>query len=268
MSWGIGAAPGTWGELIQGVDRRGRHQLVSLPSRDGSRALVRLLPRRRGSPPVLAAPPWRRAAAAVALLLDELGLGDVQARLSVHSALPRGLGRASSSADLLAALSATCRALRRPLRPAALCALACRIEPTNPTILPGWSLYRQRRGEHLGSARPLPLTLRPLPGSRAVDTRAWHREAPPWTTPQLRAHARSLALLERGIALRDPRRIAAAATRSALLTAERRGRSEVPRALELARERGALGLALSHSGSYMVAIFPPGVPRERRSLPL
>ena len=110
MSWAW--APGTWGELLQG-ESGGRRFLVSLPSARGAQTSVKIRPRLAGEQPVVGG--QKKARTAVSRLLELLDEQGVQVHLSTSTDLQTGVGHASSSADILSALRATCRALSAPL---------------------------------------------------------------------------------------------------------------------------------------------------------
>lgn len=252
-----GRAPGTWGELVQGELANGRRFLLGLPSVRGAVVVVAARRRRWGRAPVVAPPTLAKTGAAVALLLDRLGIDDTQLHLRAESPLARGVGHASSSADILAALSATRRLLRLSLSDAALCQLAACIEPTNPTLLAGACWFDPDGGQLLGR-RPMPgVAVRPLVVGGAVDTRLAARTRPPWTPAQRRSLQQAVDQAQLALSTGSPRLLAAAATRSALLHAERQERADIVAAWGLAREQGALGIAASHSGSGVVALYPP-----------
>jgi L-threonine kinase len=246
--------PGTWGELLQGEGARGR-LLVSLPSRRGSLATVSLRARAHGQAPVRGG--GHKARQAVRTLLEALGERRLQIRLQITTSLRVGVGHASSSADILSALRATCQALSRPLPAEQLCWIAAQVEPTNPTLLAGACLFDPDRGILMGRA-PMPaMAIRQLSCGAAVDTVRARQSRPRWTTAQRRELSRVLELARTALGMGDLSRLAQASTRSALLHAERLERPDIIRASERATRHGALGIAVSHSGSSIVALYPP-----------
>ena len=247
-------APGTWGELVQG-ESAGRRLLVSLPSSRGSLATVTVRSRPLGAPLVLGGKKKARLAVQRLLeLLDEQGL---QVELTVTSTLQTGVGHASSSADILSALRATCRALCRPLSSPALCWLAAQVEPTNPTLLDGACLFEPDRGKIVGRAALPAMKIQPISCGEVVDTVQARQQRTRWSSAQRRELTRILELMGTALGTQDLRRLAQASTRSALLHAERSGRQDILRAWEIARHHRALGIAVSHSGSSIVALHPP-----------
>ena len=251
-AWGW--APGTWGEFVQGEVRPGRRVLVSVPSTVGSRSCVTVRRRNRGMAPVIGCPGRDKARRAVQMLLDALDEGAVQVELSVVSGLPLGVGCASSSADVLSALQATCTALGRPQPARALCGLAARVEPTNPTLIPGACLYDPDAGRSMGQ-HPLPrLRIRPLGFGATVNTVRARALAPSWTRRQRQDINAIVAMAIDALDVGSPELLAEASTRSALLMAERTGRTDIAPAWAKARCGGALGIAASHSGTNIVAL--------------
>ena len=252
MSWAW--APGTWGELIQG-ESEGRRLLVSLPSSSGSLTQVTIRPRPKGSPMVRGGgEKSRRAVQRLLVLLHEQRL---QVHLSVKSTLRPGVGHAPSSADVLSALRATCRALSRSIPSPALCWLAAQVEPTNPTLLTGANLFDPDRGHLLGQG-PLPaMKVLPLSCGAAIDTVKARQHRIRWNLPQQGEMIRIMEWMRTALGRGDLRLMAKAATRSALMHAERTERTDILRAWERARSDRALGIAVSHSGSSIVGIYPP-----------
>ena len=249
-------APGTWGEFIQGEIRPGHRVLVSVPSTLGSRATVTVRERKRGTPQVVGCLGRTKARRAVQMLLDALDEGAVQVELTIRSMLPLGVGRASSSADVLSALQATCTALGRPQSARALCGFAARVEPTNPTLIPGACLFDPDGGRAMGQ-RPLPrLRVRPLGFGAPVDTVRSRATSLDWTRCQRRDINAILAMATAALDAGSPALLARASTRSALLMAERTGRTDIGLAWAKARRCGALGIAASHSGTSIVALHP------------
>ena len=247
-------APGTWGEFVQGEIRPGHRVLVSVPSTLGSRARVTVRERNRGMPQVVGCMGRNKARRAVQMLLDALDEGAVQVELAIRSMLPLGVGRASSSADVLSALQATCTALGRPLSPRALCGFAARVEPTNPTLIPGACLFDPDGGRAMGQ-RPLPrLRIRPMGFGASVDTVRSRAVSPAWTRSHRRDINAIVAMATAALDAGSATLLARASTRSALLMAERTGRTDIGRAWAEARRCGALGIAASHSGTSIVAL--------------
>ncbi|MFT5584650.1 MAG: hypothetical protein ACI9VR_002235 [Cognaticolwellia sp.] len=246
--------PGTWGELVQGVRPNGQRVLVSLPSKRGAWVHGRVVLRRAGEPPVCVPPGHSKAARAVVLLMQRLDVRDAQLLLGFHSCLSRGVGHASSSADVLGALRLAGRLLGRSLSSATLCELASTVEATNPVLVPGACLFEPDAGQVLGQAPMPPLRGIPLQWGAGRETKG--RGQASWSPSARRRFERILCTLLEGLEHCDPVRVIQASTASALLLAEREQRTDVVACLERARALGAAGISASHSGTGVVALFP------------
>ena len=253
-SWGW--APGTWGELVQG-EQNGQRLLLSLPSSRGTFVQASLYPRSSRNPLVVCSHRRWKAQKAVQLLLEYLGETGVQIRLRFKSVLQVGIGNASSSADMFGALRATLRVLKRYVSPVLLCRIASTVEPTNPTIVSGACLFEPDRGLIVGGGRLPKFGVRPLSYGQPVDTIHARNRSPVWKDNERLEFSRILELLRTAIDQGSLRKLADAATRSAFLHADRHSRSDICTAWTESQKIGALGIAVSHSGSSIVALLPP-----------
>ncbi|GIW12052.1 MAG: GHMP kinase [Dehalococcoidia bacterium] len=205
----------------------------------------------------LSGPPDRpKALAAVARLLEEQGLPR-QGRLWIWSSLPRGKGLGSSTADIGAALFATATAHGVVLSSLAAARLALRVEPTDGSLFPGLVVFDHREGrwlELLGPPPPVACVV--LDPGGTVDTLAFNAR-------DQRAHLRAneplireaLAMVRAACREGDVTLLGAAATLSAQAHQAVLEKPLLPLALARAREAGAAGVAVAHSGTVIVALF-------------
>lgn len=258
VRWAL--VPGTCGEFVQGA-LAGVDLLVSCPIDRFARAAV------LAAPGAAAPDAWLRplagfpkVRAAVAAFLRRHGIESLTGRLVVESALPRGKGMGSSTAEILAALAATAAHLGLGASPLDLTRAALAVEPTDSVAWPGLALLDHRRGRlggPLGTPPAMELLL--LDTGREVDTLAFNR------IPDLDALNRrkepavreALALLLEGVTGGRPDRIGRAATLSALAHQEILPRPELGQALAAGREAGALGVVAAHSGGVLGLLFDP-----------
>lgn len=241
--------PGTCGELVQGtVD--GVPFLVSCPIAVYAQTTVAISPTRG---PIVAPADAPKAQAAVRAALTACGAGGRSVHLSIASPLPRSKGLGSSTADVGAALVATGLALGHPLAPEALARMATAIEPSDSSLFPGLALFDHLQAtlyEPLGPAPNLAILV--LDGGGEVDTleynRREHREVLRRLAPQ---HREALEVLRAGLRAGDLAAVGYAATLSALAHQAILPKPALPDAMAVAREVGALGVNVAHSGTVI-----------------
>lgn len=254
MSVACVALPGTCGELVQGtID--GMPFLVSCPI-DRYSVVDVLLSDREG---------WRaprntpKALAAVHAALRHVERQSQGGRLRVRSRLPRSKGYASSTADVAGAIYAAGEALGVRLDARTVARLALGVEPSDSTMFPGLALMDHRTGrcfEPLGAAPPLCLVILDEGGS--VDTHAFNAVDRRQELGALVVqHREALAVLRHGLRDRDWSAVGHAATLSAQAHQRILPKALLPVALRLAREVGALGVCVAHSGTLLGLLLSP-----------
>ncbi len=242
-------APGTCGELVQGA-LNGRDFLVNCPIDLFSRATVQAA----AAPGLRLRDPERhgKVLRAVALLARRRGLR-LRHEASVESAIPRGKGMASSTADLCAALDAVCRSCGEEPTAEEVAAVLAAVEPSDCVHFPGVSLVNHLTGELLDTL-PVPDGLRVLvvDCGGEVDTVAFDRDRARGVYRENGARvAGMLHLLRRGLRGQRREAVAEAATRSAELSQRILRKPQFEELLSRAREIGALGVNCAHSGTVL-----------------
>jgi L-threonine kinase len=256
------AVPGTCGELVQGWSAEWDEPvLVSCPMAVVSRVSVKIRPGPAVTGPA-PAPHYAKSRRAARLLLDHLHRPGLGAALAVASDLLPGRGMASSTADIIGVMAGLALSLGRPITPAALARLACRIEPSDSTMFGPLTALAYRgsaRFAELGPAPALPLLM--LDTGQAVDTLAYNarlnldalRRLAPTTTE-------ALALLSHGLTTADYAALGAAATLSAVSYQAIQPQPWLDQARRWAADTGALGVVRAHSGSVLGLLYPPHTP--------
>ena len=250
---GAAWAPGTCGELAQGhLD--GIAVMVTCPIDIGSKAIVELS---CGSGCVEGPADAPKARRAVASTLDVLGRPELSARLQLQSVLPRSKGMATSTADVTSAIAATATALGATLSPQQQAELAVAIEPSDGVMLPGIALFN-----HLGGriARtlgpPPPMRVLVLEFAGEVDTEAFNAGNRANGVYQDDGRFReALDLIAAGLANGDPRQIGEGATLSSQANQCVLPKPQLPHAMKLAKDAGALGVNVAHSGTVIGLLF-------------
>lgn len=239
--------PGTCGELVQGA-RDGLPFLVSCPVDLFSTVTVEL---GEGGGGITAPPDAPKAAAALQKALVFFGQPDLGARLTISSPLPRSKGMGSSTADVAGAIYAAAIALGRSIDPRQVAALAVALEPTDSSLFPNLALFDHRGGrvyEVLGPPLSLDIVVLDLGGE--VDTIAFNACYRSALLRRLEPQAsEALRLVRAGVAQSDPELVGRGATLSARANQLVLYKPQLEAVLALAREMGAAGVCVAHSGT-------------------
>ena len=245
----VAKMPGTCGELVQGI-KDGVSFHVSCPINIYPVAKVEL----EGDVPILNYPPgYPKAASAVSRTLSFLNCPDLGGKLAIRSFIPRGKGMASSTADVAAAIEATALALGKRLEKRQVARLALSIEPTDGSLFPGIVLFDHRKGtvfQRLGLPPPINIVVLDFGGE--VDTVEFnqtdHSAVLKRLEPQI---AEALKLVRYGVAHGDPELVGQGATLSAQANQEILFKPQLEQVISLAREVGAVGVNVAHSGTVI-----------------
>ncbi|HEX6746941.1 MAG TPA: hypothetical protein VF092_06555 [Longimicrobium sp.] len=253
------------GEIVQGMfyssDGTVEHGLVTLPC-----TLFRTAGRFRPLPsgPLTVEPGDRsRAKAAARLTLDALGRTGWGGAIRIESNVPVQWGCGSSTTDVLATIRAVTDAFGAVLEPAWIAGLAVAAETASDSLMfgPGRAvLFAQRRGRVLlDLGGPLP-AVRVLgfntEGERGVATLTL--PPVPYSAWEIEAYRAVLGLLRRAVEEQDPGLLGRVATGSTLIMQRHRPKRHMPELLRLAKEAGALGVQVAHSGTVAGFLFEPG----------
>lgn len=253
--------PMTCGELVQGISGDGPF-LVSCPIERYARVTATI----NETGPAIGPPERAKAIAAAERTLAHLGLPKLGVTLDVCADLPPGRGFGTSTADVVGAIVATARAVGHEPSTLEIARLAVSVEPSDSTMLPGLAVLDHRGGRHrelLGPAPPISVVVLDFGGT--VDTVAYNEQLDLRVIgSQSHVHEQALALLRDGVKRQDPRTIGEAATLSALANQEILPKPALPTVLQLAKEVGAYGVCVAHSGTALGLLLPPDQPTAVR----
>jgi uncharacterized protein involved in propanediol utilization len=268
---GYGEIHAHHGEIVQGMfyssDGTVEHGLVTLPC-TLYRTRVRFRPLRSG--PLTVEPGDRaRAKAAARLTLDALGRTGWGGAIRIESNVPVQWGCGSSTTDVLATIRAVADAFGAVLEPAWIAGLAVAAETASDSLMfgPGRAvLFAQRRGRVLLDLGG------PLPAVRVLgfNTEGEHGVATltlppvPYSAWEIEAYRAVLGLLRRAVEEQDPGLLGRVATGSTLIMQRHRPKRHMPELLRLAKEAGALGVQVAHSGTVAGFLFEPGAGAAER----
>ena len=175
--------------------------------------------------------------------------------IRLRSDLPRGKGMASSSADIAAVAAAVSLAFGSRLTYREILQLAVTIEPTDGVFLPGIVCLDQMHGRILQSyGEPPQLPISVFDTGGFVDTLEFHRrDKIVWgqkheEKQDIRQKLRQL--------MTSPEYLAEAAAKSALFHQSVLPKPHFADFLALARQMGAMGVNVAHSGTVIGVIWP------------
>jgi uncharacterized protein involved in propanediol utilization len=253
------------GEVVQGLfyaaDGQLEHGLVTLPCPlFATRARFRPL---RSGPLAVEPGDRARARAAARLTLDALGRTGWGGSLRLESNVPLRWGCGSSTADVLATVRAVADAFGAVLAPEWIARLCVAAEGASDSLMFGAGravLFAQRRGTLLldlgGPLPPVRVLGFNTEGVHGVETLAL--PPIPYSAWEAEAFQPLLGLLRRAVEAQDPALLGRVATASTVITQRHRPKRHMPELLRLARETGALGVQVAHSGTVAGLLFAPG----------
>ncbi|MEU6766950.1 kinase [Streptomyces sp. NPDC046853] len=260
----MGAAFGTFGELLQGVlPEEDGDFLVTLPVARWTMATFRPEPGSgsvsgsgSGSRGVVVRPAGKTKALRLARAICELAERQTGLRsggtLRVNSVIPEGKGLASSSADLVATARAVGQALRVEMPPARIERLLADIEPTDGVLYPAIVAFHHRTVRLRGVLGSLPvMAVVGIDEGGSVDTVDFNRIPKPFTLADRHEYARLLDRLACAVRRRDLAEVGRIATRSAEMNQLLRHKWSLEPMREICREVGGLGVAVAHSGTAL-----------------
>ncbi len=266
---GVAIQSSHWGEIIQGPtrDKRGnvRTALITLPRAD--KVAVAEFHLKAGRQ-INVFPSWKqRSLDAARLVLDNYEIGDCGGDLLVLDNIPAGKGAGGSSANVIAAIAAAAAAAGIWISREEVQRTAFEVEGASDPLALGsgraTAVYGSRSGEVVEwVSSPLPrmecLGFVTDPDAIVLTSGLVGREN--YSADEIASFRQILRVAKRGIEARRVDLIAEAATESALLNQQRVVTRRLGDVLLIAKEAGAKGISVSHSGVVASAIFDPGTP--------
>jgi L-threonine kinase len=242
-------APGSCGELVQGT-LEGKNFLITCPIDLFSEVTVQI-----NTQAVVAG---AKTIEAVKRTWAYLGLSFGHFAVKTKSALPRGKGMASSSADISAACQAAALCGGTTLTPDEIADIALGIEPTDGIFYPGIAMF-----DHIGGSTrrllgpPPPMTVAVFDVGGQVDTLQFNRRSDLASLNQAKEPEvrQAVALVTRGIAGGDCALIGQGATLSALANQSILTKACLPAIVDIIPRYGAVGVNTAHSGTVIGILF-------------
>ena len=246
---GRGRAPGTFGELLQGVLGSGTDFLVTFPVDLYVEAVFEPDPQ---LDQVIVSPPHKRKSQRLATrILAHYGVPP-GGWLMLNSALPEGKGMASSTADLVATARAVDAAFRLKLPNRLLQRLMAEIEPSDGVMHPGITAFFHRQVRlHRRLGRLPQLTIAGIDDGESVDTVTFNRSRRPIPAHWAVRYGELLDRLTVAVAAGDLATVGEVATASARLFQIFNPKPHLAAVEEICRAVGGLGTVVGHSGTCL-----------------
>ena len=253
------------GEILQGMFYSGDgavdHGLVTLPcGLFHARARFRPL---RGGPLTVEPGDRPRARLAARLTLDALGRRGWGGSIRIEGNVPLRWGCGSSTTDVLSTIRAVADAFGTELEPEWIARISVAAETASDSLMfpPERAvLFAQRRGSLLlDLGGPLP-TVQVLGFNTEIDRGMETLSLPPiqYTAWEIEAFQPILGLLRRAVEQQDPALLGRVASASAEINQRHRPKPLMPQLRQLAKDVGALGVQVAHSGTVAGFLFRPG----------
>lgn len=244
-----GVSCGTFGELLQGVATDGTEFLATFPIEVYSHAIYTLNPEDRQ---LTIEPASKKKSLLLARnMLLRFGRAPV-GHISIFGGLKEGKGLASSSADMVATARAIARATGIRLSCSELENLLREIEPTDGVMYPGCVHFAHREvalKDHIGFLPSIDIVGADQGG--IVDTVNYNKGGRRFRKGEDVEYEILLERLKSAVRSADLSGIGHVATRSAEMNQHRHEKIYLHNFLKLAADVAALGVAASHSGTYL-----------------
>lgn len=246
-------APGTCGELVQGIMNR-QNFLITCPVDIYSDVILVT-----GS--ALIRDDHPKARQAVERTLQYLGHDTKNCQIIIHSGMPVGKGMASSSADISAACQVAAIYAEKDITPGEIADIALAIEPTDAVFYPGIMMFDHVEGKlrrFLGQPPPMDIII--LDAGGEVDTMAFNKrdDLPRLNKAKEKAVRKAAKLVIAGIEKGNCRLIGEGATISAIANQAILYKPCLDTVISISSRYGAVGVNVAHSGTVLGVLFPAG----------
>ena len=259
---GQGICNGSFGEILQGVLPGNRKFLVNLKVRDASRVRMHLTPSAYSNEKEAQfAESYRRFSKSykvVRNILVDIGRHD-DCYLEIESEIPVGKGCSSSTADMVASIGALTSSLSLALKPDYIGRMLTEIEPNDGLHHPGTAAYHHTTGELIARFDYVPpLRIVGIDLGGTIDTVEFNRAPFSWTEGEMERYAALLETARQALAEEDVESLCQIATESTMLWQKVNPKRQLGSVIKFARETGGLGIANTHSGTYLGILFRDG----------
>ncbi|GAA3585468.1 kinase [Nonomuraea rosea] len=261
---GRGRAPGTFGELLQGILRPSTDFLVTFPVDLYVEAAFEPDPQ---LDQVIVSPPHKAKSQRLATAILAHYGAHTGGWLMINSALPEGKGMASSTADLVATARAMDAAFRLHLPNRLLQRMMAEIEPSDGVMHPGITAFFHREVRLHRRMGALPqLTIAGIDDGESVDTIAFNRSRKPIPPHWADRYGQLLDELTAAVRDGDLAAVGRVSAASARLFQTFNPKPHLAEVEEICRAVGGLGTVVGHSGTCLGILLARDHPRHGANL--
>jgi L-threonine kinase len=256
---GRGFCHGSFGELLQGVLPGNKKFLINLKTCRASRVRVHITSNAYSTAKEAQfADSYRRYAKSykvVRNILVDIGRHD-DCYLEIDSDIPVGKGCSSSTADMVASVDGLAAALSLALKPQYVGRMLTEIEPNDGLHHPGTSAYHHTSGELIARFDFVPAwEILGVDFGGTVDTVEFNRREFAWSDAETRQYAELLERALTALSAGDAPALCEIATASTMLWQRINPKPRLDGVLQLMRDTGGLGVANTHSGTYVGILY-------------
>ena len=253
---GIGSAPGTFGELLQGaLSGETNNFLVTFPINRAT--TVAFIPYSNRCDIATIPAGKSKSVQLIRRLLNSQGI-KTGGLLIFSEQLPAGKGLASSSADMVASARAVADCYSFSLDNAFLSMLLRDIEPTDGVMYSECVAFLHRRCELIKRLGPLPsLVVVGIDEGNAIDTVEFNQTVDSHSEIEMDEYARLLRMISVAVRKKDTSVIGKVSTRSAEINQKYNPKQYLNLAIAVSEAIDALGVVVAHSGTYVGVLLDP-----------
>jgi len=262
--YGTARVPLTCGELVQGR-LNGRDFLVTCPIDWWVRAWAKATPLSRnesGSIKIAGEGhrEWDKTSKVLAYFLERAFTPSLEILVEMESPAPVGKGLATSTADMVAALSAAGRAVGHELSPEELSRLVLSVEPSDGVMFPGVVYYEHRGGEvkTLAERVDQDVFITVIDFGGTVDTLHFNRRKglDEFNEGKASEVSKALEAVTVGLQGNNWYRVGEGATRSAFANQDIHCKEGLEELWEKVRYLPVYGIVTAHSGTVAGVLHP------------
>jgi len=205
--------------------------------------------------------PNHKALSAVKRTLSFFRMEHLRTSVTVKSEIPRGIGLASSTADITAACLATAQALGKEISNDTIADIALSIEPSDGIMYPGTMLFDHIEGRLRKSLGPIPeLDVYIIDTGQRIDTEEFNnvvdlKEKNKQKEPQVK---QALKLALRALRRADVKSLGKAMKISAIAHQSILFKPHLYDVIDVSDRYRAVGVNVAHSGSAIGIFFNKG----------